>query len=88
MFWIWCHAEKDAEIEVGRVFFDLEAVSRQIRGRLLARLDYFSMFTSDPLIRFPIILQIKFIVDGRWKVDPLRPIVYNNGFQNNLFTVT
>lgn len=50
-------------------------------------LDYFSMFMSDPLVSFPIILQIKFIVDGQWKVDPLRPIVYNNGFQNNLFTV-
>ncbi|XP_019106080.1 protein PTST homolog 2, chloroplastic isoform X2 [Beta vulgaris subsp. vulgaris] len=32
--------------------------------------------------------EIKFIVDGVWKVDPLRPIVNNNGFENNLLTIT
>ncbi|XP_051146068.1 protein PTST homolog 2, chloroplastic isoform X2 [Andrographis paniculata] len=32
--------------------------------------------------------EIKFIVDGIWKVDPLRPIVYNNGYENNLLIVT
>ncbi|KAL3824182.1 hypothetical protein ACJIZ3_020211 [Penstemon smallii] len=32
--------------------------------------------------------EIKFIVDGIWKVDPLRPIVSNNGHENNLFIVT
>uniref|UniRef100_A0A803MBJ2 Uncharacterized protein n=1 Tax=Chenopodium quinoa TaxID=63459 RepID=A0A803MBJ2_CHEQI len=31
--------------------------------------------------------QIKFIVDGVWQVDPLRPIVNNNGFENNLLTI-
>ncbi|KAL6513854.1 hypothetical protein OROHE_019310 [Orobanche hederae] len=32
--------------------------------------------------------EIKFIVDGKWKVDPLRPIVNNNGYENNLIIVT
>ncbi|KAL1569926.1 protein PTST 2, chloroplastic-like isoform X3 [Salvia divinorum] len=32
--------------------------------------------------------EIKFIVDGKWKLDPLRPIVNNNGHENNLFIVT
>ncbi|CAO2829154.1 unnamed protein product [Amaranthus hypochondriacus] len=31
--------------------------------------------------------EIKFIVDGIWKVDPLRPIVTNNGFENNLLII-
>ncbi|OMO57959.1 Immunoglobulin E-set [Corchorus olitorius] len=32
--------------------------------------------------------EIKFIVDGEWKIDPLRPIVKNNGFENNLLIIT
>ncbi|MBA0637746.1 hypothetical protein Godav_024556 [Gossypium davidsonii] len=32
--------------------------------------------------------EIKFIVDGEWKLDPLRPIVNNNGFENNLLIIT
>ncbi|KAL5761879.1 hypothetical protein ACOSP7_018143 [Xanthoceras sorbifolium] len=31
--------------------------------------------------------EIKFIVDGQWKIDPLRPIVQNNGYENNLLIV-
>ncbi|KAJ4973903.1 hypothetical protein NE237_007077 [Protea cynaroides] len=32
--------------------------------------------------------EIKFIVDGVWKIDPLRPIVHNSGYENNLLTVS
>lgn len=32
--------------------------------------------------------EIKFIVDGEWRIDPLRPTVKNNGFENNLLIVT
>ncbi|XP_052173298.1 protein PTST homolog 2, chloroplastic [Diospyros lotus] len=32
--------------------------------------------------------EIKFIVDGVWKTDPLRPIVHNNGFENNLLLIS
>ncbi|KAG7979404.1 hypothetical protein I3843_05G129800 [Carya illinoinensis] len=32
--------------------------------------------------------EIKFIVDGEWRVDQLRPIVKNNGYENNLLVVT
>ncbi|XP_006367349.1 uncharacterized protein [Solanum tuberosum] len=32
--------------------------------------------------------EIKFVVDGIWKIDPLRPIVHNDGHENNLFIVT
>ncbi|KAK1552061.1 hypothetical protein Q3G72_009753 [Acer saccharum] len=31
--------------------------------------------------------EIKFIVDGEWKIDPLRPIVHNNGYENNLLII-
>eukprot|EP01018_Ginkgo_biloba_P021493 Gb_37906 [translate_table: standard] len=31
--------------------------------------------------------EIKFIVDGIWRVDPQRPVVYNNGFENNLLLI-
>jgi len=31
---------------------------------------------------------MKFIVDGEWKIDPLRPIVTNDGYENNLFIVS
>ncbi|XP_064938665.1 protein FLOURY ENDOSPERM 6, chloroplastic-like isoform X3 [Musa acuminata AAA Group] len=31
--------------------------------------------------------EIKFIVDGVWKTDPLHPIVHNNGHENNLLIV-
>uniref|UniRef100_A0A0D9VXL0 AMP-activated protein kinase glycogen-binding domain-containing protein n=1 Tax=Leersia perrieri TaxID=77586 RepID=A0A0D9VXL0_9ORYZ len=31
--------------------------------------------------------EIKFIVDGVWKNDPLRPLVNNHGHENNLLTV-
>ncbi|CAK7332821.1 unnamed protein product, partial [Dovyalis caffra] len=32
--------------------------------------------------------EIKFIVDGEWRIDPLRPIVHNNGHENNLLIIT
>ncbi|KAJ6845034.1 uncharacterized protein M6B38_290090 [Iris pallida] len=32
--------------------------------------------------------EIKFIVDGEWRIDPLRPVVDNNGHQNNLLMVS
>ena len=33
-------------------------------------------------------MQIKFIVDGQWKTDPLRPIVNTSGYENNLLIIT
>ncbi|XP_068332197.1 protein PTST homolog 2, chloroplastic-like [Pyrus communis] len=32
--------------------------------------------------------EIKFIADGEWRVDPLRPIVRNNGYENNVLIIT
>ncbi|KAF5197723.1 Ptst-like protein [Thalictrum thalictroides] len=32
--------------------------------------------------------EFKFIVDGEWTIDPLRPIVNNNGHQNNLIIIS
>ncbi|KAI3467407.1 hypothetical protein Pfo_024070 [Paulownia fortunei] len=40
------------------------------------------------LMLYPGRYEIKFIVDGKWKIDPLRPIVKNNGYENNLLIVT
>ncbi|KAL9272154.1 PTST homolog 2, chloroplastic-like protein [Drosera capensis] len=31
--------------------------------------------------------EMKFIVDGIWRVDPLRPVVHNEGYENNLLFV-
>ncbi|XWS34940.1 hypothetical protein CRYUN_Cryun21dG0080800 [Craigia yunnanensis] len=31
--------------------------------------------------------EIKFIVDGEWKIDPLRPIVNNDRYENNLLII-
>ncbi|KAK4358148.1 hypothetical protein RND71_023758 [Anisodus tanguticus] len=43
---------------------------------------------SVSLQLYPGSYEIKFIVDGIWKVDPLRPIVHSNGHENNLLIVT
>lgn len=40
---------------------------------------------SNTTIHF---LQIKFIVDGSWEIDLLRPIVRNNGYENNILIVS
>ncbi|XP_058084654.1 protein FLOURY ENDOSPERM 6, chloroplastic isoform X3 [Magnolia sinica] len=32
--------------------------------------------------------EIKFVVDGVWRIDPLRPVVNNNGYQNNLLIIS
>ncbi|KAI4314222.1 hypothetical protein L6164_027155 [Bauhinia variegata] len=51
------------------------------------------MEESDPgvfslsLKLYPGKYEIKFIVDGEWRTDPLRPIVRNNGHVNNLLIV-
>ena len=59
------------------------------RYEVMARYSYFtvtSFTSSDSGCWF--VLQIKFIVDGVWKNDPLRPTVNNNGNENNLMIVT
>ncbi|GMJ13142.1 PROTEIN TARGETING TO STARCH 2 [Hibiscus trionum] len=43
---------------------------------------------SVQLKLYPGKYEIKFIVDGEWKLDPLRPIVNNDGFENNLLIIT
>ncbi|OIS95717.1 PREDICTED: uncharacterized protein LOC109235203 isoform X2 [Nicotiana attenuata] len=43
---------------------------------------------SASLKLYPGTYEIKFIVDGVWKIDPLRPIVHNNGHENNLLIIT
>ncbi|KAM1625467.1 hypothetical protein ACFXTN_012588 [Malus domestica] len=32
--------------------------------------------------------EIKFIIDGKWRIDPRRPIVRNNGYENNVLIIT
>ncbi|TKY69737.1 PTST protein [Spatholobus suberectus] len=32
--------------------------------------------------------EMKFIVDGEWKIDPLRPVVISNGYENNLLIIS
>ncbi|XP_008446306.2 protein PTST homolog 2, chloroplastic [Cucumis melo] len=44
----------------------------------------FSLF----LKLYPGKYEIKFIVDGQWKIDPLRPIVNTSGYENNLLIIT
>ncbi|CAH9115273.1 unnamed protein product [Cuscuta europaea] len=43
---------------------------------------------SLTLMLYPGRYEIKFIVDGKWRVDPLRPIVHNHGHENNLLFIT
>ncbi|KAL4639330.1 hypothetical protein ACB092_03G210100 [Castanea dentata] len=45
------------------------------------------IFSLD-LKLYPGRYEIKFIVDGQWKIDALRPIVKNNGYENNLLIIT
>ncbi|XP_038692316.1 protein PTST homolog 2, chloroplastic isoform X2 [Tripterygium wilfordii] len=42
---------------------------------------------SVSLKLYPGKYEIKFIVDGEWRVDPLRPIVNNNGYENNTLII-
>ncbi|XP_011071037.1 uncharacterized protein LOC105156567 isoform X1 [Sesamum indicum] len=42
---------------------------------------------SVSLKLYPGKYEIKFIVDGIWKVDPLHPIINYNGYENNLLIV-
>ncbi|XP_017439883.1 protein PTST homolog 2, chloroplastic isoform X2 [Vigna angularis] len=43
---------------------------------------------SVSLQLYPGRYEMKFIVDGEWKIDPLRPIVTNGGYENNLLIVS
>ncbi|XP_061990805.1 protein PTST homolog 2, chloroplastic isoform X1 [Rosa rugosa] len=43
---------------------------------------------SVSLKLYPGRYEIKFIVDGEWRIDPLRPIVRNDGFENNILIIT
>ncbi|KAL1804387.1 protein PTST homolog 2, chloroplastic isoform X2 [Daucus carota subsp. sativus] len=43
---------------------------------------------SVTLQLYPGRYEIKFIVDGAWRCDPLRPTVHNDGYENNLLIVT
>ncbi|XP_030449362.1 protein PTST homolog 2, chloroplastic isoform X2 [Syzygium oleosum] len=47
-----------------------------------------TMVFSVCLKLYPGRYEIKFIVDGVWRIDPLRPIVHNNGYENNLLIIT
>ncbi|XP_023747925.1 protein PTST homolog 2, chloroplastic isoform X1 [Lactuca sativa] len=42
---------------------------------------------STSLKLYPGKYEIKFIVDGIWRVDPMLPIVHNNGYENNMLIV-
>ncbi|GAB4839938.1 hypothetical protein Ancab_020648 [Ancistrocladus abbreviatus] len=42
---------------------------------------------SVSLQLYPGTYKIKFIVDGMWKIDPLRPVLHNDGYENNLLIV-
>ncbi|XP_020275843.1 uncharacterized protein LOC109850277 [Asparagus officinalis] len=44
------------------------------------------MFTLH-LKLYPGRYEIKFIVDGVWMIDPLRPTVFNNSYENNLLII-
>ena len=86
-------AEKDGEVKYRYLFLKLEVVPRQIWGTWYSS-TWLCFHIRTALLRwwasqyFYLILQIKFIVDGQWKVDPLRPIVKNNGYENNLLIIT
>lgn len=39
------------------------------------------------LVLYLVFVQIKFVVDGRWEIDPEREIVTLNGVDNNILRV-
>nr|GMD19599.1 protein ptst, chloroplastic [Ipomoea batatas] len=43
---------------------------------------------SVTMLLYPGRYEFKFIVDGKWRVDPLRPIIVNHGHENNLLIIT
>ncbi|XP_020217903.1 protein PTST homolog 2, chloroplastic isoform X3 [Cajanus cajan] len=43
---------------------------------------------SVNLLLYPGRYEMKFIVDGEWKVDPLRPVVTSHGYENNLLIIS
>ncbi|XP_068468035.1 protein PTST homolog 2, chloroplastic isoform X1 [Phaseolus vulgaris] len=43
---------------------------------------------SVSLQLYPGRYEIKFIVDGEWKIDPLRPTVTSDGYENNILIVS
>nr|GMD13431.1 protein ptst, chloroplastic [Ipomoea batatas] len=43
---------------------------------------------SVTMLLYPGRYEIKFIVDGKWRVDPLRPIIVNHGHENNLLIIS
>nr|KYP60254.1 5'-AMP-activated protein kinase subunit beta-2 [Cajanus cajan] len=45
------------------------------------------MFSVN-LLLYPGRYEMKFIVDGEWKVDPLRPVVTSHGYENNLLIIS
>ncbi|GLT55815.1 hypothetical protein SLA2020_289030 [Shorea laevis] len=61
--------------------FDGWATQRKMER---SRTGVFSLY----LKLYPGKYEIKFIVDGKWMIDPLRPIVHNNGHENNLLIIT
>ncbi|KAI3730957.1 hypothetical protein L1987_62138 [Smallanthus sonchifolius] len=42
---------------------------------------------STSLRLYPGRYEIKFIVDGVWRIDPMLPVVHNNGYENNSLIV-
>ncbi|KAI3817595.1 hypothetical protein L1987_11390 [Smallanthus sonchifolius] len=42
---------------------------------------------STSLKLYPGRYEIKFIVDGVWRIDPMLPVVHNNGYENNSLIV-
>ncbi|GLU09332.1 hypothetical protein SLE2022_261980 [Rubroshorea leprosula] len=61
--------------------FDGWATQRKME---ISRTGVFSLY----LKLYPGRYEIKFIVDGKWMIDALRPIVHNNGHENNLLIIT
>lgn len=43
---------------------------------------------SARLKLYPGRYEIKFIVDGEWRIDPLRPTTHSNGYENNQLIIT
>ncbi|XP_055818701.1 protein PTST homolog 2, chloroplastic-like isoform X3 [Solanum dulcamara] len=76
------------ELELSLTLCSLKSNSEELRSKERKMERSSTGVFSVNLKLYPGRYEIKFVVDGIWKIDPLRPIVHNNGHENNLLIVT
>ncbi|XP_004228403.1 protein PTST homolog 2, chloroplastic isoform X4 [Solanum lycopersicum] len=79
---------KHLELELSMTLRSLKSKSEEFSSKERKMEKSSTGVFSVSLKLYPGRYEIKFVVDGIWKIDPLRPIVHSDGHENNLFIVT